>query len=93
MNDAQYDRLLDLILGLKDDVAELKAAQAANTVTLEEHARRSTASENRHDQIDDRMLTIENKDQRLNGFWKISLGVLGVVGSIATIVAAIHSLR
>jgi hypothetical protein len=93
MEDSKYERLLDLILEIKDDVSELRVEAASNTVVLEEHAKRSTASENRHELLELRMEALEIKEHRLNGFWKISLGILGVVGTLSAITAAIHSLR
>lgn len=86
MNDTKYAHLIDLVMGIKDDVSELKTESAKNTVTLTEHERRSTSSEKR-------LELLEKRDQMLNGFWKISIGILGTVGTIAALVAAIHSLR
>lgn len=86
MEDAKFSKLIDLIIKIKEDVGDLKAETARNTVTLEEHEKRSTASEKRLDML-------EKRDQMLNGFWKISIGVLGAVGTVVAIVAAIHSLR
>lgn len=84
--------LLELILDLKKDITslkenitDLKTEAAKNTVTLEDHARRSTASEAR-------LGMLEQRDQMLNGFFKISLGILGVVASVIGVIAAIRHL-
>jgi hypothetical protein len=88
MNSPEIGLLLELILDLKKDIASLQRdmtivheQEAKNSIVLEDHARRSTASE-------DRLELLENRDQRINGFFKISLGILGVVGTIATIYSA-----
>ena len=49
MTPHHYGKLLDLLLDVKKDITEMKEDIAKNTVTLEDHARRSTASEKRHD--------------------------------------------
>lgn len=75
--------LLELVLDLKKDISDLKTESTENKATLEEHARRSTASENR-------LALLEKRDQMLNGFVKISLSLLGVVGSIMGVIEAIR---
>lgn len=75
--------LLELVLDLKRDQAEMKEMTIENKVTLEEHARRSTASE-------DRLERLEKRDQMLTGFVKISLGLLGVAGTVFAILEALR---
>jgi hypothetical protein len=70
--------LLELVLDLKKDIGVIKEDTTTNTEILAEHARRSTASENRLEKL-------EKRDQMLNGFVKISAGLLGIVASLATI--------
>jgi hypothetical protein len=85
--------LLELVLDLKKDigavrtdVSNIKEDTTKNTVVLDDHARRSTASEKRLDKL-------EKRDQMLNGFFKISLGILGAIGSIIGIIELIQRLH
>lgn len=74
--------LLDLLLDLKKDMNDVKEVLTKNTVTLDTHERRSTASEDRLDRL-------EKKEQMVMGFIKITAGlatlgltVLGIVEAI-----------
>ncbi len=75
--------LLELVLDLKKDLSDIKSKTDKNTIILEEHARRSTASE-------ERLERLEKKDIMLTGFVKIAAVVLGVVASVAGIIQVIH---
>lgn len=77
--------LLELVLDLKKDIGSIKEETNKNTIILEEHARRSTASEARLDKL-------EKRDQMLNGFFKISISLLGLTGTVVGIIAAIRNL-
>lgn len=84
--------LLELVLDLKKDitavqkdVTTLKSEAAANTVTLEDHARRSTASEAR-------LALLEKREWMVNGFFKISLSLVSLTGAVLGILAAIRHL-
>lgn len=77
--------LLELVLDLKKDQNEIKQMTVENKVTLEDHARRSKASEERLDRL-------EQRDWMINGFFKISLALLGIVGTVVGIVVAIRAL-
>lgn len=84
--------LLELVLDLKkdisylqEDVTTLKTEAAANSVTLEEHARRSTASEAR-------LALLEKREWMINGFFKISIALVGLTGSLLGILAALKHL-
>lgn len=76
--------LLELVLDLKKDQSEIKDMTIKNSAVLEEHTRRSTASEERIERL-------EQKDQMLSGFIKISGGLLGLLAAIAAIVEVIRS--
>ena len=85
--------LLELVLDLKKDISivrtditSLQEETAKNTVILDDHARRSTASEARLDKL-------EKRDQMLNGFFKISAGLLSAAGSIVAILEIIRRLH
>ncbi len=56
--------LLELILDLKKDLTSLKEETTKNSVVLNDHARRSTASEAR-------LNLLEKRDWMINGFFKI----------------------
>ena len=77
--------LLELVLDLKKDITTLKEESVKNTTTLEEHARRSTASEAR-------LALLEKRDWMVNGFFKISMSLLGLAATIIGIVAALRHL-
>lgn len=93
MSSPEIALLLELVLDLKKDIgsvqkdiSSLQEETAKNTVVLDDHARRSTASEKRLDKL-------EKRDQMLNGFFKISAGVLSAAGSIIAILEIIHRLH
>lgn len=75
--------LLELVLDLKKDVSALKEESTRNTVTLEDHARRSTASEAR-------LALLEKRDWMINGFFKIAMALLGLTATVVGILSAIH---
>lgn len=77
--------LLELVLDLKKDISVLKEDSIKNTVTLEDHTRRSTASEAR-------LALLEQRDWMVNGFFKISMALVGLSATIIGIVAAIRHL-
>ena len=78
--------LLELVLDLKKDLSSLSDHTAMNTAILDEHMKRTELNEQRLERL-------EKRDQMFNGFVKISIAILGVAGTIAAIVEAIHSLR
>ncbi len=82
MEKTDFALLLDLVLDLKEEQSEMKemivkqgVIQERNTYVLEEHERRSTASENR-------LELLEQRDLMINGFLKISAGLAGVIGTV-----------
>ncbi len=90
MDERQYDRLLSLILDVQKDgqetkeiVIEQSVIAKGNTRVLEEHARRSTASEQRIEKLED-------QSKLIDFFVKIVLGLLGVAGTIFGIIEVIH---
>ncbi len=92
MDNNQYNKLLDLILTVRDEQAHIKEelirsslVLKQNTIVLEEHTRRSTASE-------ERIEALEDNKNRIDGFVKISLGLLGIAGTVFGIVEIIRNL-
>lgn len=84
--------LLELVLDLKKDITSLqkdvttlKTEAAQNTMTLEDHARRSTASEAR-------LAILEKRDWMVNGFLKISISLVSLTGAIIGILVALRHL-
>lgn len=77
--------LLELVLDLKKDIGALKEESTKNTTTLEEHMRRTELAEIR-------ISTLEKRDQMLNGFVKISAGLLGFAGTVLAVWEAVHHL-
>jgi hypothetical protein len=75
--------LLELVLDLKKDIGLIKDETSKNTITLDEHMRRTELAELR-------IKKLEERDQMMNGFVKISAGILGVVASLATIIEVIR---
>ncbi len=83
--------LLELVLDLKKDQSELKDMMQKNAIILERNTITVEQHENRSTNLEGRMERLENRDQMLNGFVKISLGLLGVAGTIAAIVAGLQA--
>ena len=82
--------LLELVMDLKKDISSMqhdlstvKSELAANTVTLEDHARRSTASEAR-------LALLEKRDWMINGFFKISLALVSLTAALIGILSTFH---
>ncbi len=75
--------LTDLVLDTKKDISEIKEMTVKNTTVLEEHQRRSTASETR-------ITRLEKSDQMWKGFFKIAGAILGVLGTIAVIIQTLR---
>lgn len=75
MNSDEFQKLLDLILEIRDMTVD-------NTSELKEHARRSTASEGRLKIVEDQILNMLTRDRALTLLWK---GLLGLVGFVALI--------
>lgn len=82
MEKTDFALLLDLVLDLKEEQSEIKEMVVKqgvilerNTEIVEEHERRSTASEHR-------LELLERRDLMINGFLKISAGLAGVIGTV-----------
>jgi hypothetical protein len=91
MDSNQYDRLLDSLEVLKKDLEDVKEIVIKNTVVLDEHARRSTASEARLEVIEANyvQLNVESLAKAQMLTW--ALGILGALGTIFGIVDVIHN--
>lgn len=99
MQTPMTDRLFHMILDMKKDQAEIKEATIKNTATLEEHVRRTEASEARLeiqeeklDRFIDRMEPFEDHVKFVNMSLKVLVGVITLTGIIVGIVAAIRAL-
>jgi hypothetical protein len=93
MDDQKYERIIDILFDLKDDISTIQQEVTENTLTLEEHQRRSIALEQLVAIEKQRVDALVKKENMLNGFYKISLGILGMAGTVTAIVVAIHNLR
>lgn len=65
MDRSDFNLLLDLVLDIKETQDKNTVTLEQNTTVLDEHARRSTASEAR-------IARLERREQMINGFLKIS---------------------
>lgn len=101
MADDQLQRILDLVIGIKDDIAKISEKTTANSVVLEEHARRSTASEKRQDIQEEKLdKTIDYFDKRLDPIeqkvrfttWVIA-GALTLLSVTATVISIVQFFR
>lgn len=104
MDDAQYERLINLILEMKSDQAETKAIVSRNTVILAEHIRRTEAAEanieilkaDAKENIEVIRAELEPMKDHMKAvgvMLKLALGSIGVAGTIATIVEVIRNLH
>ncbi len=82
--------LLELVLDLKKDISSLKEDSTKNTVSLEEHMRRTELAEDLLALVQERIAKLEKRDQMLNGFAKISLTLLGAAGALLAVIEAIR---
>lgn len=103
MDSQNNDLLIELILDIKKDVTDLKTMQIEdheisikNSVILDEHARRSTASERRldlqeekFDEFVKKMQPIEDHVKSVKSVTKFMNVALKVLGTIVTIVGGI----
>lgn len=92
MSQPDFERLFDFLLDIKKEQSEIKEQTIKNTLilehntsVLEEHERRSTASETRIEKLED-------QSQMFYGFLKISGTILGIIGTIVGIIYAIHQI-
>lgn len=86
------DNNLNLLYQLQDDVAEIKGIVIKNSVILEEHARRSTASEGRLELLEQQIITMEVDHKARERALTWALGTLGALGTIFGIIDVIHNL-
>jgi len=56
-----------------------------NTLVLEQHEQRSTASENRIEVLEDKSLANEIKDSQLKGFYIYGAAIMAALGSLASL--------
>jgi hypothetical protein len=103
MDKPEFQLLADLILDVKKDVSIIKSDVAANTITLNEHARRSEASENRLDVQEEKleqfikeMKPVQEHVQTVSALTKVigkALKFLALIVSIVSTVLGILKLR
>ncbi len=85
--------LLELVLDLKKDISALSQETAKNTVTLEEHMRRTEAAELTLAATQKRLEKLEKREWMISGFLKISGGLLTTAASIIAILEIIRRLH
>jgi hypothetical protein len=92
MNPHQFTKLFDMVLDMKDDQAAMKTLLEKNTVVLEEHSRRSTASEQRQEILEKRHEEFEKRFYLYDGLFKIAMTLLTAAGIVIGIVYTIRQL-
>ena len=92
MSDSIDTLFIATLKELKDDIRQLDSKfdemhqlLSKNTVVLDEHERRSTASEQRLTLLEDKYTQSEKKVERLKGFFIYSGVILTLIGSVAAI--------
>lgn len=101
MDDQKFSILYDLLIDLKRNQEEMNDVTIENSVVLDEHIRRTLASEKRlahvEDQIipaiRDEMSPIKDHIRLVNSLIKIGLGLIGVSATLLGIATAIRSLQ
>ena len=100
MDDSQFNRLLDLILEVKEELQETNTQLykntvmlVDNTVILNEHARRSTASELRIQSLEEekrlKLIEVAYKAK----MFRFIMVILGGIGTLAGIIEVIRNFR
>jgi hypothetical protein len=99
MTPYHYGKLLNAILEMQKDVSDIKSETTKNTVTLEEHSRRSTASEKRADlqekkldQFIKNMEPVEDHIKFMHKLGKLIVVTLGAGASLAGIIALVRNI-
>lgn len=100
MADSQFDRLFDMMRDLKQDQDEIKVQTIKNSVVLEEHMKRSEASEARLSIQEDKFDTFVEKMGKdlepLKDHVKLEKGlvraVMALLGFASTIVGIVYAL-
>jgi hypothetical protein len=87
------DRLFSLVLDLKKDQDAIKEQTIKNTTILEEHMRRTEASENRLSLQETRIARLETQEKVMNSLWKIAVALAGFTGTVLGIIVAIRELQ
>ncbi len=93
MDESQYQRLLDFVLGIKEDQDAIKEIAIRNTVILEEHMRRTEMSEKRLEVIESELEPVKDHVKAMGVIVKILAGVIGVAASLTAIVEVIRNLQ
>lgn len=93
MLQAYFDRLFDLILDLKKDQDIIKEQTIKNTSILDEHMRRTEASEARLLVQEERLKKLETRSSVMDLIWKIGIAIASLVGTILGIIVAIRELQ
>ena len=91
--DVKFDKLFEL--NKKQDIAliELKMISEKNTEILEEHQRRSLASEKRHDVIEKQVMELQHKiGSHLNYIEGVLKGAKSVTKSFAWVLGVVSTI-
>lgn len=93
MDDKQYDRLLEFLIDVKRDQDEIKSIVIHNTVVLNEHMRRTEASEKRLEVVETALEPVTYHVKTMATMVKVGIGILGAAGTVAAIVEVIRNLH
>lgn len=99
MDKPEIQLLADLILDVKKDVSDIKRDVAENTVTLNEHARRSEASEGRLDVQEQKlekfiteMEPVKDHVKTISLLTNAGVKILKVLGLLISLISAIFGI-
>lgn len=101
MEHPNVDLLISLVVDMKKDIAEIKEKTILNTATLDDHSRRSTASEARLDVQEQKLEKFIEKMEHVSDHVKSvesvakfsvrGLKILGIIASVAATILALFS--
>jgi hypothetical protein len=91
MDDKQYDRLITFILDMKKEQEEIKGILIKNTVVLDEHIRRTEASEARLEVIEVAMEPLNDHVKAMGLIGKICVGTFAALGTAAGVFEVIRN--
>lgn len=89
----ELDRFFTLLLGMKSDIDTIKSETIRNTLSLDEHMRRTDQNELLVQLQEERIKKLELQDKIMSGMWKLSLAAAGLVGTVLGIIVAIRQLH
>lgn len=93
MDAQQFERLTDFVLDIKKTQEEMREILIRNTVVLDEHIRRTIASEDRLDLLETSMVPLNDHVKTVTFVIKFAAGVVTACGTIAGIFEVIRNLH